>query len=86
MKNNIITGVFACALALSIGLTSCEEKKGKAEVDKKGVDIEGKKGGQLEIDKRGMEIEGSKGGKVEISKGDVDVKVGKKDVDIEIKK
>ncbi len=51
-----------------------------------GVDIEGKKGGQLEIDKRGLEIEGSKGGKVEVRKGDVDVKVGKKDVDIEIKK
>lgn len=86
MKNTIVINTIACAFALAIGLTSCEEKKSKAEIDNKGVDIEGKKGGELEIDKRGLEIEGSKGGKVEVSKGDVDVRVGKKDVDIEIKK
>lgn len=85
MKNTIKTSVFAFAIALSIGLTSCEEKQSKAEVDNKGVDIEGKKGGQLEIDKKGLEIEGSKGGKLEVSKGDVDVRISNKDADVKVK-
>lgn len=73
MKSMITTGVFAIALTLSIGLTSCEEKKGKAEVDKTGVDINGKKGGGLEINKEGLEIEGKDGGKLEVDKKGVEV-------------
>lgn len=84
MKKSIIIGLFAGASVLALGLTSCEEKKGKAEVDKRGVDIEGKKGGELEIDKKGLEIEGSKGGKVEVRKGDVDVSVGDKGKDVKV--
>lgn len=73
MKNMIITGVFAIALTLSIGLTSCEEKKGKVEADKHGVEIEGKKGGELEVDKNGLKIEGKDGGKLEVDKKGVEV-------------
>ena len=84
MKNKIIIGLFAAASMMSIALTSCEEKKGKAEVDKSGVDIEGKHGGELEIDKKGLEIEGRHGGGVEVKKGDVDVRVGDKGKDVKV--
>lgn len=84
MKNKIITGLFAIAALGSITLTACEEKKGKAEVDNKGVDIEGKHGGELEIDKKGLEIEGRHGGGVEVRKGDVDVRVSDKGKDVKV--
>lgn len=73
MKTAIQTAFVAALFGLSFTFSSCEEKKGRAEADKEGVNIEGKKGGELEINKEdGLHIEGKDGGELNIDKEGVE--------------
>lgn len=73
VKSLLLTTIFFTALAL----VSCKEKKGKLEVSKDGVEMEGKKGGSFELNDDGMKIEGKDGGKVEVNDEGVEIKKDK---------
>ena len=77
MKTKPKMMLLAVALILSAGFISCQEKKGRVEVSKDGVEIEGKKGGSLEMDKHELKIEGKDGGKVQIDKNGVEIETPK---------
>ena len=72
MKTVIQTAFIAAAFGMAFTFSSCEEKKGKAEADKEGIEINGKKGGELDVDKDGLHIEGKKGGELNIDKEGVE--------------